>query len=143
MKRTTFIAAYAFGVGVVWLAGSPWLSVNAMLRGASVSVVGLDVGFWAALFAPAVLVIVAAARGKAVERPRLFLFPLFAFGVSALAFLYGWLSRAVTGEEASILPMPFVVAIGVISLFGSLVIHIVCCVVGATPRALKGREATP
>jgi hypothetical protein len=143
VRRTTFIAAYALGVGVVWFVGSPWLSVNAMLLGASASVVGLDVGFWTALVAPVGLIVVAAVRGKAAAQPRLFLFPLCAFGVSALAFIYGWLSRAVTGEEASILPMQFVVAIGVTSLFGPLVIHVVCCIIGAAPRTLKARAATP
>lgn len=143
MNRTTFIAAYAFGAGVVWFAGSPWLSVNAMVLGAPASAVPLSAGFWVALLVPAALVVIAAVRGKAAARPRLFLFPLCAFGVSALAFIYGWLSRAVTGEEASILPMPFAVAIGITSLFAPPVIHFACCLTGATQGVPEQREATP
>ena len=142
MNRITFVVLYSLGVGVIWFAGSPWLLVNAMLMGASKSQVILGAGFWLALLAPVALIIVAAARGKVAARPRLVLFPVCAFGLSALAFVYGWLSRIVSGEEASLLPMPLAVAIGVTSFFGPLIIHMVCCAIVASDGPSKTREAT-
>jgi hypothetical protein len=145
MNRVTFVAVYAIGVGAIWFAGSPWPLVNAMLMGSSHSRVILGAGFWMALLVPVVLMIVAAVRGRAAGRPWLFLFPVCAFGVSALAFAYGWLSRTVSGEEASLLPMPLAVAIGVASLFVPFVIHLVCCAIGAAQgrpnRAGPGGDA--
>ena len=141
MNRLSFIALYASGIGAVGFAGSPWLALNAVLMGAPKSLVLMSTSFWLALFSPVALVIVAALRGKAIARPRLFLLPVCAFGLSALAFAYGWLSRAVTGEEASILPMLYVVAMGVTSFFGPLVIHVVCCTIGALERPSRTREA--
>jgi len=139
MNRITFIAVYGLGIAVTWLAGSPWPLMNAVLMGASQSRALPGASFWLALIVPAALIVVAAVRGKAAGRPRLFLFPVLAFGLSAMAFVYGWLSRTVSGEEASLLPMPFAVAIGVTSLFAPLVVHIVCCTIGATEGPSKAR----
>jgi hypothetical protein len=123
---------YAFGTGVIWFAGSPWLLVNVLLMGTSQSrVILLSASFWLAIFVPTALIVVAAIRGKATGRSWLFLLPVCAFGLSAMAFIYGWLSRTISGEEASLLPMPLAVAIGVASLFVPLVLHIACCMIGA------------
>src|SRR5438132_12800258 len=108
MSRTTFLAAYAFGIGAFWFVGSPWLLLNALLMGASQSrIIFLSASFWLTLLVPAALVVVAAVRGRATGRPWLVLLPVCAFGLSAMGFIYGWLSRTISGEEASLLPMPF------------------------------------
>lgn len=144
MNRVTFVAVYALGVGLVWLAGSPWLLVNAMIMGAPKWHAMTSLNFWLGLLVPLALIVVAAMRGRAAARPRLVLFPVFAFGLSTLAFAYGWLSRIVSGEEASLLPMQLAVAIGVTSFFGPLVIHVICCAIGVTDGPSKPpRRAMP
>ena len=141
MNRTLFLMLYVAGVLAVWLGGNPWSRLNFVLLNPASPNAALTGGFFVSLLAPLALVVVAALRGPSVNRPRLFLLPLLAILVSALAFIYGWLSRTLSGGQPSasgFLPMSVAIGIGLAAGFAPLIIHVVCCVLG-----VSGPEGRP
>lgn len=140
MNRSSFIFVYGLGILLVWFAGNPWSRVNALFLGSSGGAVLASLTFWLAFLVPVVLIGVAGLRGATISRPKLFLFPLGAMALSALAFAYGWLSRTIAGGDppaSGFLPMPFAMVIGLVTAFAPLVLHIVCCAIGASSKPSK------
>ena len=140
MNRNSFLVVYSLGTLAVMFTGYPWSQINHILLNPTTATTALDAAFWIALIAPFALIIVARARGAAIARPQLFIFPLFALVISASAFLYGWLSRAIAGGEPSssgFLPMSVAMSLGLVSAFAPLLIHVACCVVGAAGSSVK------
>ena len=115
MNRSSFTSVYVLGIVALWFAGNPWSRVNTLFLSTSGGAVVASPTFWLALLVPLALIAVAALRGVRISRPKLYLFPLAALAMSALAFVYGWASRAIAGGDpplSGFLPMPFAVAIG-------------------------------
>ena len=140
MNRTVFLILYAFGIVAIWLAGNPWSRVNFLLLKPAEAAHAFTLSLWVALLVPVVLVGVAALRGPKIGRPRLYLLPLLAFGLSALAFVYGWLSRAIAGGDppaSGFLPMPIAITLGLVAGFAPLLVHIACFFAGATASSVK------
>lgn len=140
MNRTVFQVTYIVGTAVVMFTGYPWSQLNFLLLQPTQAGAALDWAFWLALLVPLVLIGVASARGASIGRPRLFIFPLAALCLSATAFGYGWLSRALAGGEPSasgFLPMQVAVSLGLVSAFAPFFIHVACFVVGSARSVAK------
>lgn len=140
MNRITFLTLYVLGILAMLVAGNPWSRVNHLLLQPSKASLALTASFWVALLVPIVLIVVAAIRGPSIGKPRLFLWPLAAFLVSTLAFVYGWLSRAMAGGEPSasgVLPMSIAISLGFVVAFAPLLIHVACCVIGSNQKTTK------
>ena len=139
MNRTLFLTLYISGILSVWLSGNPWSRVNFVIANPANPQAALTVGFFISLLVPLALTLVAALRGRSIGKPRLFFLPLLAILFSALAFLYGWLSRALNDGEPSasgFLPISVAIGIGMLAGVAPLILHVVCCVLGASkPKA--------
>lgn len=144
MSRATFVTLYTLGIIAALYSGNPWSRVNYVLDNPSNPGAALTFDFFVSLLMPLALIVIAAIRGRVVGRPRLVLLPLLAFLVSALGFLYGWISRALAGGQPSVsgfLPMPVAIGIGVVSAFVPIVLQVLCCVQGASESQVQAAKA--
>ena len=140
VNRTVFLILYAVGIVAIWLSGNPWSRVNFLLLKPTEAAHAFPLSLWVALLVPLLLVGVAAIRGPKIGRPKLYLLPMLAFGLSALAFVYGWLSRAIAGGDPSasgFLPMPIAIVLGLVAGFAPLLVHIACFFAGAAAGGAK------
>lgn len=133
MRRNTFLVAYVAGL-LFALARNPWTALD---RAAFQSVpLGLADGI--ALAAPVALILLAIARERTTGQDGLYLWPSTALLVSGLPFLAAW-SQLAAGIP---LPPDAMVLLQLVSVAVPLLLHVVCCVHGASaPREQDARQA--
>lgn len=132
MNRTVFLIAY-IGIALLFAnPASPWTVTILAMRLAAYGIGALaNLGVLLVILGPIALVVIAALRGKIIDKPWLYWLPLAAVLLNISPWVIGALVKPGSGPNAW---DGATMLLATVASLGPLILHIVCITLGAQNR---------